>query len=1373
MKQPVEVRDISGGISFYSKRANKAFQVAWLRSIDYRTDPNRWTLLPKTTRESGSTVPGMVKFMERAIPRTDIATDTTELVSNTSFESNTTGWDLDADYTRSSTDAYEGTYSVKQVSTTGYANFNTAAVGGGVAVEAYSDYEVTFRRNVTVTSGLSPLFQVNTVSAFGGFIVGSYVPLYDTAGAWDETTVTINTGSATAIWLRIFNNNGAVTAYYDKFSVTKIRKSSTYMYDDLGNFIERVSTGSYNLLKQISESHGNGLTYFAEDDFVYYMRDKKLGRYGPLSYSTPNFVDDFLGSEGGVPTNTHSLNVVAASSHYADAADSASLSVTGDLTIETYIKPISLPAVGSRMGIVSKWDESGTTQSYILELYGVSGSFGSGANGAVTISSDTTNSPIDSACSCAINSNTLYATNVSFAADQLIYIHQSRGTGAGTYQKTKIQSYTAGVITTVDSLNFDYNSTGQNKAQVLVRSQYTDVTINTTKTWTAKAWNGTVGGILSFVYNGTYTNNGTISAAGRGYRGGSAISSASQTGQQGEGTTGTAGTQSRLQNGSGGGGGPAHSASTGGGGAGQGAGGGNYTVGQGVFTAGAASSSIGGDAVATSAKSLFGGGGGSGGTRFAASSGTGGAGGGIIEIDGATLINAGTIQARGLVGTASATSGNGHGGTGASGTIRFNGQTISMGVGVVLANSVAGVESPGDEENGGTGGSGPIYANYLISAVGTTTPNYIATQDGTLVTSAGYQVRLGISSTGTNEEFLAKTINITTDIWQHLAVTWDASESKAYFYLDGISIGTALGALTAIHNNASTLIVSGYVNAAAAKADFYNGLIDEVRIYNLIRTTAQILINKDVEVATNTAGLVAYYQLDNAATDSTANTNNLTLRNSVSYTTNVPFSAPTTRLDLDQELNTSGNTYTLATSISEGTTHRQTFIPAKDPQRSIQILIAAIGTGNWTVTVHDALNKTVASKTVAGASLNTGDYEFVFDDEWRPVIGATYHFHITSTVADGTVTTTTSADLETVDYHTYYQFLVNDDVSHMSTQFLNFVAICNSRYLGKLQAGPIYENQKITFPSWFRSRTLGNWNEYLAIGGMRGDTIYDYDQGMIFFWDGTKTTYNFYIAVPEGAVNAMYGQGGSLYFVAGYQGDVMVYTGGDKARKLFRLPKMSPDKYVEVLPGAITMFKSLLRIGYGVTNSSVIEQGVYTYGHIHDGEDDSLSYDYPVSSGTRASTSLQIGCLYPIDRKLLIGFKDGTDGAVDVVTPDADCFATGTIELLVRDEGQVSQDKQIQLARADFETLVTGQSITMKYRRDRAITWETDTAVSSTVYDTNVFTTASGARFNINSIDSRMKEYQIGIDVATTSGVSPAILSMTAGIEALASEEQL
>lgn len=66
-------------------------------------------------------------------------------------------------------------------------------------------------------------------------------------------------------------------------------------------------------------------------------------------------------------TNTHSIDYELSSSQYSKRADTASLSITGDLTIEAWLKFEQLPSVaGSSFSIVSKYLQTGNQRSYQL-----------------------------------------------------------------------------------------------------------------------------------------------------------------------------------------------------------------------------------------------------------------------------------------------------------------------------------------------------------------------------------------------------------------------------------------------------------------------------------------------------------------------------------------------------------------------------------------------------------------------------------------------------------------------------------------------------------------------------------------------------------------------------------------------------------------------------------------------------------------------------------------------------------------------------------------------------------------------------------------------------------------------------------------------
>ena len=103
------------------------------------------------------------------------------------------------------------------------------------------------------------------------------------------------------------------------------------------------------------------------------------------------------------------------------------------------------------------------------------------------------------------------------------------------------------------------------------------------------------------------------------------------------------------------------------------------------------------------------------------------------------------------------------------------------------------------------------------------------------------------------------------------------------------------------------------------------------------------------------------------------------------------------------------HTYTPPTSINENATNRQTLAITKKHQTGIRIWPVSAGTGDWTVTVHDASNNVIGTPcTIANASVTTGAMlTFLNSFDWTT---GTYHFHVTSTVADGTLKCNTAND---------------------------------------------------------------------------------------------------------------------------------------------------------------------------------------------------------------------------------------------------------------------------------------------------------------------------------------------------------------------------
>lgn len=1122
-----------------------------------------------------------------------------------------------------------------------------------------------------------------------------------------------------------------------------------YFYDDTGRIY---SVDSDNLVTQehfASNSKGNGLRYFGEDKSLYYAQNTTFGRYGRVDQN-PSYSDDVLGSIGGDPTNTHSLNLVAASNQYASVADHADFDITGNLSLEAFIKPASFPGELAEQVIVSKWDTNSDERSFKLSIASTAASFGSGTDGALTISTNTTEAPIDANFSASAGATSFTISNVtgSFAAGQRVLLHQTRGANVGKYEVREILSVVSTTVTLTETISNTYAHSATagdaNKAQIRVLPQYTNVTINSGVTYTAKAWDGLKGGIIGFFATGTVTVTGHITATGKGFR--AAPQPQNVTGYQGEGSSGYYAI-SRSSNGNGGGGGSWINgfASAGGGG-----GGGHATAGDAGYNINGANTGGAGGTSSSDANLTtltFGGAGGSGGRGYDNGdlfTNLGGDGGGIVYIISSAISVAGSITANGMPQEGGGNSNqDGNGGSGAGGAINIKALTAALGSGLVTATGAP--MNTGTVGHGGAGSSGRIAVYYATSVTGTSNPTFTSNLDQTLAATSGYEARLSISSNGTNEEryFVDISNSISIDSWARLTVAWAASISTARFYINGNEIGTMTRSLTTINNSTAAFAIGADFNSTAR--NFFDGRIDDARIWNKTLTASEVSTRNLRVLTGNEAALVSYFPFDNNFEDKTANNHDLTGSGTPTFSSDVPFSGISSRIDEDQLNDTVGDIYNVPTSISESDTNRATFVPEKDPNKSVILNINTVGTGNWTVTIHDPQNNVVATKTVLNANVTTGFFEFIFDEVWRPIRGATYHFHVTSSIGDGKVVAQTTDDLETAYYSTHFQFLI-DDKYHPIEHMLNFLVIGNERYVAKYEAGEIYDPHRIVLPSGHRVRCFAFWREFLVIGTWQGEKITDKDSGRLFLWDGISDEINYYIDVPEGGINAALGSRGDLFFIAGYSGDLMVYRGGDRAEKIKRIPKAQRQEFVEVFPGNMSMWRTILQIGVGSSDSTTLERGVYSWGSLNERLPEALNMEHPTSLGVQTTANTTIGVVAASGKKLYIGWQSGTTYGLDIVDSDGLPYSeSATYETLIDDMGTQTRRELPQAIRADFEPLREGEEVTISYRRDRDNNWRQ-----------LAHTAEVGNRFVRSEINVDANELELKLDIKCTQ-TSPTI----------------
>jgi Concanavalin A-like lectin/glucanases superfamily/Secretion system C-terminal sorting domain len=118
----------------------------------------------------------------------------------------------------------------------------------------------------------------------------------------------------------------------------------------------------------------------------------------------------------------------------------------------------------------------------------------------------------------------------------------------------------------------------------------------------------------------------------------------------------------------------------------------------------------------------------------------------------------------------------------------------------------------------------------------------------------------GILKGGHNGAFNAVSDNIILSLntWYHVAITYDAPTTTMKLYRDGLLVSTNT-AVPPYINGQNVLIGSYFFNSFGG---FFNGAIDEVRIWNTALTITDINNRKNCELAGNETGLVAYYKFN-------------------------------------------------------------------------------------------------------------------------------------------------------------------------------------------------------------------------------------------------------------------------------------------------------------------------------------------------------------------------------------------------------------------------------------------------------------------------------------------------------------------------------
>ena len=130
---------------------------------------------------------------------------------------------------------------------------------------------------------------------------------------------------------------------------------------------------------------------------------------------------------------------------------------------------------------------------------------------------------------------------------------------------------------------------------------------------------------------------------------------------------------------------------------------------------------------------------------------------------------------------------------------------------------------------------------------------------------------------GQNFPIIGSTV-LQNGVWYHVAATYHTATATWKLYVNGVAETTSIppGSPAAFvgvvprNDSIQGLGIGTAIDSVGDPYGYFHGVIDEVRIWNLARTEAQILANKDVEIGSGQAGMLARFGLDEATGMTTA-----------------------------------------------------------------------------------------------------------------------------------------------------------------------------------------------------------------------------------------------------------------------------------------------------------------------------------------------------------------------------------------------------------------------------------------------------------------------------------------------------------------------
>jgi hypothetical protein len=297
---------------------------------------------------------------------------------------------------------------------------------------------------------------------------------------------------------------------------------------------------------------------------------------------------------------------------------------------------------------------------------------------------------------------------------------------------------------------------------------------------------------------------------------------------------------------------------------------------------------------------------------------------------------------------------------------------------------------------------------------------------------------------------------------------------------------------------------------------------------------------------------------------------------------------------------------------------------------------------------------------------------------------------------------------------------------------------------------------QLVFKTGYEVCGLSTNNQYLVIAVERRSksASRNFQDGALYFWDGTTPQPSFIIDIPMGAPYGLYTFNNVTYFTVA--GSLFAWSGGQTVIKVRQLAYQNTD-YLNasdstlVNPNMFTSRYNLLLMGYPSSSTNPnIQYGNWSWGSVELTFPNSYGYSYALSNGnqfnTTGSTNLQIGCNVNFVDSLYTSWQY-TDASsvvhygIDILDNTSSAAQSGTWQSLIFDGGSRFKQKYANRVKISFTPLPTGCTVTPYYILDRGA------KISSTS------PAGTGDTDALVEINMRCHEVQYGFDFTCPAGL--------------------